>query len=96
MATWFRKSLGDAVMAAPELETLKEKFTATYQQQPDLNDAAIFVHYDSRGDLHCEVTVYFSPKAASLALSVCAEACEQPPAAVLSLLCGDKHVLTTD
>ena len=96
MNTWFRKSLGDAVMAAPELEALKEQFATTYQQQPDCDHAAIFVHYDSGNHLHCEVTVYFSPDAVSLALSVGAQTCKQPPATILSLLCGDKQALTTN
>ena len=92
MNAWLKKNLGDAVMAAPELETLKEKFAATFKQ-PNFNSAAIFVHYDSTNHLHCNVTVFFSPGAIDLALSVNAEVCKKPFSAGLFLLCGSAEIL---
>ena len=76
MTTWFKKELGDAVMATPVLESLKVQLTAL--PRPAGNDEpAVFVRTTS-GDLHCEVTVYFSPAAAALAASINAEPCAMP------------------
>lgn len=86
MTTWFKKELGDAVMAAPALETLKEQFAALDLVAGN-NGPAVFVHTAS-GDLHCEVTVYFSPAAAALATSINAEPCTMPVVNGLTLLAG--------
>ncbi len=90
MSTWFKKELGDAIMAAPFLETLKEQFSSIYSAEENSEQAALFVHYDSEGRLHCEVTVYFSPATATLANAVNAEPCKEPYTQGLSLLAGHK------
>jgi hypothetical protein len=88
MSTWFKKELGDAVMAAPILETLKEKYTAMYGASGIADSPQVLMRYDASGGLHCEVTVYFSPDATALATAVNAEACAEPLKNNLSLLCG--------
>ncbi len=72
MPSWFKKELGDAIWAAPYLETLKEKFVSIYEASCATGEV-VLVKYDSASKLHCEVTVYFSPAAATLATSVNAE-----------------------
>jgi len=87
MTTWFRKELGDAVMAAPALETLKEQHAAMYGNAA--TDAPqVYVRYDASGGLHCEVTVYFSPDAESLAKLFHAEPCAAPSMIGTSLITG--------
>lgn len=87
MTTWFKKELGDAVMAAPVLETLKEQHAAMYGVG-GVESPPVFVRYDAGGGLHCEVTVYFSPAAAALAELSHAEACAAPVLTGASLLAG--------
>ena len=88
MNTWFKKELGDAVMAAPVLETLKEQHAAMYGAADVAESPPLLVRYDASGGLHCEVTVYFSPAAASLANLIHAEACATPVLTGASLLAG--------
>jgi len=87
MSTWFKKELGDAVMAAPVLETIKEQHAALYDVGID-DSPSVYVRYDAGGGLHCEVTVYFSPTAATLANSFHAEVCGTPVLTGTSLLAG--------
>lgn len=85
MSSWFKKELGDAVMAAPDLETLKSQLAESIRAVDD-QAPAVFVHYHSPGGLHCEVTVYFSPAAAALATAINAQPCAKPVTAAMSLL----------
>ena len=91
MYSWFKKELGDAVWAAPYLETLKEMFASIYGSSHAAGEAVVLVKYDSASHLHCEVTVYFSPAATTLATAVNAEPCVQPSFTDLSLLVGNKQ-----
>ena len=88
MSMWFKKQLGDAVMAAPVLETLKEKYIAMYAAPHSNDSPQVWVQYDAAGGLHCEVTVYFSPAAAALAMSVGAEVTTAPSLESVSPLMG--------
>jgi len=89
MSTWFKLELGDAVMAAPVLEALKEQHATMYGTLA-AESPPVFVRYDASGGLHCEVTVYFSPAAESLASLNHAQVCVAPALTGVSLLAGSR------
>lgn len=51
---------------------------------------AVLKRHDASRSLQCEVTVYFSPGAASIAAVFGAESCGRPTRANLELLAGDE------
>lgn len=51
---------------------------------------AVFVGTESSGDLHCDVTAYFSPAAANTARELGARPCNPPARDQLELLAGDE------
>ena len=88
MDRWFRKDLGDAMMAFEELDQIEARFHSIYGKQKCPNDVAVFSRHSSEGSLHCRVEVYFSPAACELAKQMAAEQCGKPVFDDLGLLVG--------
>ena len=66
---WHYKNLGDAMLAAPELEKIKQDIG---------ENMPLFVRYITQHSLHCEVIVYFPPEAKKLAKQCLASPCLAP------------------
>lgn len=94
MNSWFRKNLGDAMLAFAPLEEIEALFESTYGPDACPKDAGVFIRHISEGSLHCQVEVYFSPASASLAKSVNAQPCGRPSVTGLDLLVGSKDAWT--
>ncbi|QKQ27666.1 hypothetical protein [Candidatus Reidiella endopervernicosa] len=90
MDSWFSMSLGDAMLVGPALDRLEALFLAELEKGVTAEDVALFVRHESEGRLHCEVMVYFSPAAFSVAEAVGAAPCGKPAYAGLSLLAGSE------
>ncbi|MFP5504757.1 MAG: hypothetical protein ACLGH6_01025 [Gammaproteobacteria bacterium] len=88
MGGWFRKDLGDGILAGLPLERIEASFREAYARAGQPRDMALFVRRQSDGRLHCEVTVYFAPAAAGVAYACGASPCARPPRAGLELLAG--------
>lgn len=84
MWTWHALELGDLLTAQATLDRLRETLLSTAPGEPG---AAIFTRRTS-GDVHCEVTAYFSPGAAALARAFGATPCAPPGRRGLELLAG--------
>jgi hypothetical protein len=95
MSGWFAKNLGDAMLAAEELERIERAFAAAYAEAGRPSGMGVFIRHESEGRLHCEVKAYFPPAAAALARAVDAEPCGRPSAQGLSLLAGDEAAWAT-
>lgn len=87
MSTWFRKNLGDGILASEPLAHIQDLFRVEQAKCGMPEDMAVFVRYGTRG-LHCEVEVYFSPVAADVARVFAAEPCARPAPEGLNLLVG--------
>jgi len=90
MNHWFRKNLGDAMLAAPLLDPIKAHYLTEFGLANDCNEAAIFVRHESEGRLHCELNVYFSPATFVVAKAAAAHPCNKPTPDGLSLLAGSE------
>lgn len=90
MTAWFTKNLGDAMLAHPALEQLRELFGQTYGLNGYADDTALFTRHESEGRLHCEVKVYFSPATFSIATVVNATPCRKPIPTDLGLFMGSE------
>jgi hypothetical protein len=91
MSNWFTKNLGDPLLATQALELIKSRCLEEYEKLNRPNDMAIFFRHETIGGLHCEVILYFSPAAASLAGSVGAVSCARPSADDLGILVGSEE-----
>ena len=89
MNTWFCKQLGDGILAHATLAQMRESFLPRFAAAGNPASMAVFTRSDSEGHLHCEVTAYFSPDAASVAQIFDARRCATPQREGLSLLAGD-------
>ena len=88
METWFYKSLGDAMTASEATDQIREALLSSREAAGNPTDMAVFSRSDS-DHLHCEISVYFSPRAGNLAKTFDAQACDQPLRNGLDLLAGD-------
>jgi hypothetical protein len=86
MNSWHSLALGDGILASVAGEDIKQQFL-TRPSSDQAAENAIFIRYDS-GDLHCEVTAYFSPGVADIARHFGATVCSQPDRRGLELLAG--------
>ena len=89
MHHWHSLPLGDALTAHLALERIRESFETCYPPADRPAGAAVYVRHESMGGLHCEVIVFFSPGAASLARVFNAAPCNDPPTDQLERLTGD-------
>jgi hypothetical protein len=88
MHCWHSLSLGDALTAHLELERIRESFEARYPPADRPADASVYIRHESTGGLHCEVIVFFSPTAATLAREFQATPCNPPHLDALHRLAG--------
>jgi len=87
MRHWHCLSLGDLLTAQVELDRICTEFARTVVDRSE--PAAVFTRRTA-GELHCEVTAYFSPGAADLARQFGAVSCAQPGRRGLELLAGQE------
>lgn len=92
MSTWFRKNLGDAMLAFLALDHVEAVCLAAYKTAESPKEVAVFFRHESEGRLHCEVIVYFSPAMVHIAGELGATPCKQPTKYGLSLLVGSPAV----
>lgn len=95
MSIWFKKNLGDAMLAGDSLEEIEGKFFSAYGNSGIPKDAAVFIRHESEGRLHCEVKAYFSSGADVVAKELGADLCERPSPDGLSLLVGSADAWRT-
>lgn len=88
MSDWATWHLGDGILASQPLAEITARFAAAFEAASRPPAMAVFVRQQS-GDLHCEVTVYFSPAAHELAQAFGATPCDPPQPDGLELLAGD-------
>lgn len=91
MGIWYTKNLGDAMLAGESLDHLKALFLSLYERANNPKDMAAFFRYESEGQLHCEVKVFFSPASALVAKAYDAVPCETPSPNGLGLLAGSEE-----
>lgn len=91
MGGWFVANLGEAPFAAALLEDVKALFRREFEIANRPPDMAMFVRHESEGRLHCELKVYFSPRAASVARAMEASPCPRPSPDGLDLLAGPER-----
>ncbi|MBI1424791.1 MAG: hypothetical protein GC149_15200 [Gammaproteobacteria bacterium] len=94
MQQWFRKNLGDPLLAEPVLDHLHALFTAEYEQRHQPMDMALFIRHESVTHLHCETVIFFSPAAATVATAVGASPCARPVRSDLGLFAGSEQAWT--
>lgn len=88
MAEWHAQRLGDGIVASEPLERIATEFRAAFAAAGSPRAMALFVRHDAAGDLHCEVTLYFSPSATEVAARLGATRCARPSPRGLSLVVG--------
>ncbi|OEF23280.1 hypothetical protein [Vibrio rumoiensis] len=79
---WYRKNLGDALFASPEIERIKHLCL----ESDDKSKMSVYYRHESGGQLHCDFILYFPPECRNFALSIDAVSCEQPDRHDLALL----------
>jgi hypothetical protein len=94
-SAWYKKNLGDAMLAEEALTQLAAQFLATYKQAGHPDKLAVFIRHESEGRLHCEVIAYFPPDTADLANGMDADPCARPSRDGLSLLAGSESAWRT-
>jgi hypothetical protein len=88
MSVWFKKNLGDAMLAWESLDQIEGLFLLAYGKANSPKEVAVFIRHESEGRLHCEVKAYFSPDSVIVAREVDADPCGRPSRVGLSLLVG--------
>ncbi len=88
MSVWFRKNLGDAMLAFLVLDDVENICLSAHKKANCPNEMAVFLRHESEERLQCEIIVYFSPAMAHIAGELEATPCEQPTKYGLSLLVG--------
>jgi hypothetical protein len=88
MSIWFKKNLGDAMLAGDSLEKIEALFISVYGKADSAKELAVFIRHESEGRLHCEVIAFFSPDSVFVAREFDADPCERPSKYGLSLLVG--------
>ena len=81
VTSWYRKNLGDAMLAESELDRIREECLACYGTELQL---AMFTRHESEGQLHCDLVLYLPPGMKELAELIQAKPCAQPSAAGLN------------
>ncbi len=90
MGSWWVKNLGDAMLAFEQQASIERGLTSAFAEGGSPTDMAAFIRHESEGRLHCDVKLYFSPKADTFAQEVNAQPCPQPSPDGLSLLVGSE------
>ncbi len=90
MGSWWVKNLGDAMLAFEQQASIEERLVSGFTEAGSPTDMAAFIRHESEGRLHCDVKLYFSPKADTFAQEVHALPCPKPSPDGLSLLVGSE------
>jgi hypothetical protein len=85
VATWFKKDLGDGVLAGAELDEIER--LVKEEMLGGSEHVAAFTRHTS-GDLHCSVQLYLTPTASGVAASTGAHPCGPPVRSGLTMLAG--------
>jgi len=91
METWYSKDVGDGLTAYEPCGEIEAAFAPVFAEAGKPPGMAVFIRYDSEGQLQCHVTAFFSPAAASVARQFDAVPCARPARDGLTLLCGDER-----
>lgn len=86
---WFSLAAGDGVSSTSVCGQIETRFAPMHDAAGRPADMAVFKRHDFETSMHCEVTVYFSPAAGSLARTLGAKPCAKPPRAGLELVAGE-------
>ncbi|MBI2331348.1 MAG: hypothetical protein HYU84_04155 [Chloroflexi bacterium] len=89
MNSWYSKSLGDGMWAPMVCVEIGDIFQPMFESAGKPIAMAVFVRREE-GDVHCEVTAYFSPVAKDVAELFEALPCVRPAREGLDLLAGVK------
>lgn len=89
MTNWYALSLGDGLTAHLPSRKIEQAFIPFYEAAGKPAEMAVFLRYESQGQLHCRVTAYFSPATADIARQFAANTCAKPSIRDLQLLAGD-------
>jgi hypothetical protein len=99
---WFRKNLGDAMLADAAVADAISRFIDLYQphqhhphhphhpQHQQHQQAGLYLRHESDGQLHCAAILYFTPDAHALAHLMGASACLKPELYDMGLIAGWK------
>lgn len=90
MLNWFKLNIGDAILASDKLAQIEELILLKHQNSESDTEVVAYTRHESDGYLHCQVKVYFSPKASLIAKEFNATPCAKPSPNELSLLVGDE------
>lgn len=90
MTKWFKKNLGDGILAHVSCEEIKEMFQTSTEVSENDPERAVFIKQISDGQLHCEVIAYFSPASENIANRFNAVPCNKPLIENLTLLVGNE------
>jgi len=90
MKKWYVKNLGEASFADESLDRIKTLFSKEYEEAGRPADMAVFMRHESEGRLHCEIMIYFSAAADSIAKKVDAMPATKPSLTGLDIFCGPK------
>jgi len=94
LMNWHVLVLGDSLANATTLDRIASEFALLYRGRE--HTAAVLQRLDTSHSLHCEVTVYFSPGAATLAQAFQATACSRPDPRGLTALAGTWSLTQAD
>lgn len=95
MQNWFLINLGDAMLADPEQERIKERLESEYGNIGNPEEMAAFIRHESEGRLHCDAKIYLSPMSAAIAKELGARPCAKPGPEGLGLLAGPQAAWAT-
>jgi hypothetical protein len=87
MNIWYSKPLGDAISAPIYTAEIEQAFQPWFASAGCPPEMAIFTRQEP-GEMHCQITAYFSPAAAQVALAFAAQPCNPPEINGLTLLAG--------
>lgn len=96
MTDWYVCDLGDAMLAHDALAAVQQRFDDAWRACECPAEMGLFVRHVSEGRLHCQVLVYFTPAASSIAREFDAVPCSRPASAGLDLLAGKAKALSDE
>lgn len=89
---WYSLNCGDPTLCDSAVQEALEAFAENHRLGLLSEDAAIFSRHESRGDVHCELILYFAPEAEAVARAVGARCSTKPAPLGLSLIAGAREI----
>lgn len=90
---WYELNCGDPTLCDPIVQEVLKVYDEISHRGALSPGAAVFSRHESRGDLHCELILYFTPAAGYVASGVGAICSAQPASQGLSLIAGSSVTL---